>query len=104
MQKEDKRILQEEVRKLLDDLIMKCTDEEEVKKIRYLSKDFWDEINEKMNEAKEEAEILAAENDSSLKKEIDNIRREVRNYEVLINHKNVLQRAGYETFLKYRNK
>lgn len=94
--------IQKELKKIISTLETSEINEEELQKLKYLSDEYWDEVNEKRYEAIEEADILSGESDTYARSEYESLRQEIRNYDVLLQNKVKLQRIGYETFLKYR--
>lgn len=101
---QNKNDLQDSVNGLIRELESGYADEEEVKKLRYLSDEFWREIKEKRFEAIEEVDILSAENDKSARNELEALRHEIRGYDVMFQNKSILVRVGYETYLKYKDR
>lgn len=101
---QNKNDLQDSVNDLIRELESGYADEEEVKKLRYLSDEFWREIKEKRFEAIEEVDILSAENDKIARNELEALRHEIRGYDVLFQNKSILVRVGYETYLKYKDR
>lgn len=100
----NKNELQKAVNELISELEITYADEEEIKKLKYLSDEFWKEIEEKRFEAIEEVDILSAENDKSARNELEDLRHEIRGYDVMFQNKSILVRVGYETYLKYKNR
>ena len=101
---QNKNELQKALNELICELEMMYADEEEIKKLKYLSDEFWKEIEEKRFEAIEEVDILSEENYKSAKNELEALRHEIRSYDVMFQNKSILVRAGYETYLKYKNR
>ena len=100
----NKNELQKAVNELISELEITYADEEEIKKLKYLSDEFWKEIEEKRFEAIEEVDILSEENDKSARNELEDLRHEIRGYDVMFQNKSILVRVGYETYLKYKNR
>lgn len=93
--------LNERVIDLISELTAEGVEEEELQKLMYLTNEYWNEITEKRYELIDEADVLAGENDYYAKSELESVRADIRNYDVLLQNKTKLQRIGYETFLKY---
>lgn len=95
------KVTNEKLNELIEKLESEKIYEEDVKKLKYLSEGYFEEIMEKRYEAIEEADILSGENDTYARSEYESLRQEIRNYDMLLQNEMKLKRIGYEVFLKY---